>query len=140
MPKVKVASLTATKLQSSQGSFLIVGRDGAGREVEIELPIGAMRRLSAEMQRAAMATPRPSSVPANATPGEWGEVVPLDVRNAAVGIIQPPAGPAVGVVFDQGFDTELTFRLPVRTAMELGKLILGEAEKLGATTAPSTPR
>jgi hypothetical protein len=48
----------------------------------------------------------------------------------------PPAGPAVGIVFDQGQDTELAFRLPVKGALELGTLLLVEAEKLKDEPVP----
>jgi hypothetical protein len=131
MPKVKLSSVTATKLRTTDGVFAVHGRDAAGREVEVELPLSAIRRLAAETRRASLVTPRRSSLPANAgLPGDWSEVVPLDVRTAAVGALTPPAGPAVGIVFDQGEDTELTFRLPAKGARDLGQMLLAEGEKL----------
>lgn len=135
MPKTKLSNISATKLRAKEKSFSIFGKDSAGREVEVELPLGAITRLAAETRRAAMATPRPSSIPANA-PGEWGEVVPLDVKTAVVGTLQPPAGPAVAIVFDQGHDTELAFRLPPASALELGKLLQAEGEKLKNAPEP----
>lgn len=139
MPKAKLSSVAAVKVQAKEGSFLIVGRDPAGRAVEVELPLTAIRRLAAETRRAAAVTPRASSLPANA-PGEWGEVVPLDIKTAAVGTLMPPAGPAVGVVFDHGLDTELAFRLPPKTALELGQLLLTEGEKLKDAPPPQVVR
>lgn len=139
MPKAKLSSVSAVKVQAKDKVFSIFGKDGAGREVEIELPLSSMTRLAAETRRAALATPRPTSIPANA-PGEWGEVVPLDIRTAAVGTLQPPAGPAVGIVFDHGHDTELTFRIPPSTALELGKLLLAEGEKLKDAPLPQGVR
>ncbi|BCJ92346.1 hypothetical protein IZ6_30810 [Terrihabitans soli] len=135
MPKAKLTNVTATKLRAQDKSFSIFGKDSAGREVEVELPLSAITRIAAETRRAAMSTPRPSSIPANA-PGEWGEVVPLDVRTAVVGTLQPPAGPAVAIVFDQGRDTELAFRLPPASALELGKLLQAEGEKLKDAPTP----
>ena len=139
MPKAKLSSVNAIKVQAKDKVFSIFGRDGAGREIEIELPLSSMTRLAAETRRAALATPRATSIPANA-PGEWGEVVPLDIKTAAVGTLQPPAGPAVGIVFDQGQDTELTFRIPPSTALELGKLLLAEGEKLKDAPLPQGVR
>jgi hypothetical protein len=140
MPKSKLASVNAIKVQAKDKVFSIFGRDGAGREVEVELPLSSLTRISAETRRAAMSTPRPTSIPANAAAGEWGEVVPLDIRTAAVGTLQPPAGPAVGIVFDQGHDTELTFRIPPQTALELGKMLLAEGEKLKDAPPPQGMR
>lgn len=135
MPKAKLSNVTATKLRAQDKSFSIFGKDAAGRDIEVELPLAAITRIAAETRRAAMATPRPSSIPANA-PGEWGEVVPLDVRTAVVGTLQPPAGPAVAIVFDQGYDTELAFRLPPASALELGRLLQAEGEKLKNAPTP----
>ncbi len=135
MPKVKLASIVGLKTKGAEKVFSIYGRDGAGREVEVELPLSFLTRLSAEARRAALATPRPTSLPANA-PGEWGEVVPLDVRTAAVGTLQPPAGPAVGLVFDHGNDTELAFRLPPATALDVGRMLVAEGEKLKDAPVP----
>jgi hypothetical protein len=135
MPKAKLASFHAVKVHAAEKTFSIFGRDGAGREVEVELPPSAMTRIAAETRRAALITPRPTSIPANA-PGEWGEVVPLDIKTAVVGTLQPPAGPAVAIVFDQGHDTELTFRLPPQSALEIGKLLQAEGEKLKDAPAP----
>jgi hypothetical protein len=135
MPKSKLSTVTATKYRAKDKVFSIFGRDSAGRDVEIELPFESLTRVSAETRRAAMATPRPTSIPANA-PGEWGEVVPLDVRTAVVGTLQPPAGPAVAIVFDQGMETELAFRLPPASALELGKLLHAEGEKLKDAPLP----
>ena len=53
-----------------------------------------------------------------------------------VGTLQPPAGPAVAIVFDQGQDTELTFRIPPKSALELGKLLMDEGEKLKDAPPP----
>ena len=140
MPKVKLATFLAVKVRASEQTFSIFGRDAAGREVEVELPLTMMTRVSAETRRAALITPRPTSVPANATPGEWSEVAPLDIRAAAVGTLQPPAGPAVGLVFDPGHDTELTFRLAPSNAREVGKLLMDEAEKLKDEPLPPSLR
>lgn len=135
MPKSKLTNVTATKLRAQEKAFSIFGKDSAGRDVEVELPLAAITRIAAETRRAAMATPRASSIPVNA-PGEWGEVVPLDVKTAAVGTLQPPAGPAVAIVFDQGHPTELSFRLPPASAMALGKLLQAEGEKLKDAPTP----
>jgi hypothetical protein len=135
MPKAKLTSITATKLKAKDKAFSIFGKDGSGRDIEVELPLSAITRLAAEARRAAMSTPRPSSIPANA-PGEWGEVVPLDIKTAVVGTLQPPAGPAVAIVFDQGHDTELAFRIPPASALELGRLLTAEGEKLKGAPAP----
>lgn len=135
MPKIKMSSVTATKLRAKEKAFSVFGRDSAGRDVEIELPLDSLRRLGAETRRASLATPRASSIPANA-PGEWGEVVPLDIRTAVVGTLQPPAGPAVAIVFDQGQETELAFRLPPASALELGRLLQAEGEKLKNAPPP----
>ena len=59
---------------------------------------------------------------------------------AAVGTLQPPAGPAVGLVFDPGHDTELTFRLAPSNAREVGKLLMDEAEKLKDEPLPPSLR
>lgn len=135
MPKVKLASIIGLKTRGAEKVFSIFGKDGAGRDVEIELPLSFLTRLSAEARRAALATPRPTSLPANAA-GDWGEVVPLDVKTAAVGTLQPPAGPAVGLVFDHGNDTELAFRLPPATALDIGRMLLAEGEKLKDAPIP----
>jgi hypothetical protein len=135
MPKVKLSNITATRLNAKDKAFSIFGKDATGRDIEVELPVSALTRLAAEARRAAMTTPRPSSIPANA-PGEWGEVTPLDIKTAVVGTLQPPAGPAVAIVFDQGHATELAFRLPPASAHELGKLLQAEGEKLKGAPPP----
>jgi hypothetical protein len=136
MPKVKLASLAGIKTKGTERVFSVYGRDSAGRDLEIEFPLSILSRLAVETRRAAIVAPRLSSVPADAKPGEYGEVQALDVRSASVGTLMPPAGPAVGVVFDQGQDTELAFRLPAKAAHELGKLLLAEAEKLKDEPVP----
>jgi hypothetical protein len=130
MPKIKLASVSGVQVQARDGTFQITGRDGAGREVQVELPISAARKLSAETRRASLVKPGAPSAPALGTPGGGSDVVPLDVRTAAVGTLTPPAGPAVAIVFDQGEDTELAFRLPAAGAKELGELLVREGEKL----------
>jgi hypothetical protein len=62
--------------------------------------------------------------------------VPLDVRTAAVGTLMPPLGPAVAMVLDHGLDTELAFRLPPVTALELGRMLVDEGEKLKDAPLP----
>ncbi len=136
MPKVKLASLVGIKTKGAERVFSVYGRDSAGRDLEIEFPLSILTRLAAEARRAALVAPRLSSVPSDAAPGEYGEVQALDVRTASVGTLMPPAGPAVGIVFDQGQDTELAFRLPAKGALELGKLLLVEAEKLKDEPVP----
>ncbi|MGQ4274390.1 hypothetical protein [Terrihabitans sp. B22-R8] len=128
MPKVKLANVLGVQVQAKDGTFSILGRDGAGREIQVELPISAATKLAAETRRAALAKPFAPSP--TAAPGSWGEVVPLDVRTAAVGTLSPPAGPAVAIVFDQGEPSELTFRLPASGALELGNLLIQESTKL----------
>ncbi|MDX6805076.1 hypothetical protein [Terrihabitans rhizophilus] len=129
MPKIKLTNIVGVQVQSKDETFSILGRDGAGREVVVELPLSAARKLAAETRRIAMVRPKtPNPVPQ--VPGQTGEVVPLDIRTAAVGTLTPPAGPAVAIVFDQGEETELAFRLPAAGALELGHLLVKEGEKL----------
>jgi hypothetical protein len=129
MPKVKLSNVAGVQIQAREGTFSILGRDSAGRETVVELPLSAMKKLAAETRRASLLRPGTPSTPFQ-SPGEIGEVVPLDVRTAAVGTLTPPAGPAVAIVFDQGEDSELTFRLPAQGALELGQLLVAEADKL----------
>jgi len=140
MPKVRLAALAGIKTRAADKVFAVYGRDSAGRELEIEFPLAMMTRLAAEARRAALVTPRRTSLPANARPDEWGEVQALDIRDAAVGTLMPPAGPAVGMVFDRGRDTELAFRLAPNTAIELAKLLLAEGEKLKDEAPPPSLR
>ncbi|MFC5069475.1 hypothetical protein [Flaviflagellibacter deserti] len=130
MPKAKMTNVVGVTVQAKAGTFSILGKDSAGREIEFELPLDAMKRLAAETRRASMLHPGPSLVPKDAKPGEWGQVVPLDIRTAAVGTLSPPAGPAVAIVFDQGHETEIAFRIPGDGAKHLGELMIKESEKL----------
>jgi hypothetical protein len=129
MPKIKLSNVAGVQVQARDGTFSILGRDGAGRETVVELPLSAAKKLAAETRRVSLLRPSAPSAPYQA-PGDTGEVVPLDVRTAAVGTLTPPAGPAVAIVFDQGHENELTFRLPAQGALELGQLLIAEADKL----------
>ena len=140
MPKVKLTTLAGIKTNAAERAFSVFGRDSAGRDVEVEFPLSILTRLVAEAKRASLLTPRQTSLPANAKKDEWSEVQALDVRDAAVGTLMPPAGPAVGMVFDRGRDTELAFRLPPKTAIELAKLLIAEGEKLKDEAPPPSLR
>lgn len=129
MPKTKLATISGVQVQADAGAFSILGRDAAGNEIEIELPMSAMNRLAAETRRAALVE-MTSKSQALEERGKWGEVVALEARSARVGRLQAPGAPTVALIFDHGEQTELAFRFPPKGAYELGTMLVREAERI----------
>jgi hypothetical protein len=129
MPKTKLATISGVQVQANAGTFSILGRDSAGNEIEVELPMSAMNRLAAETRRAALVE-MTSKGQALEERGKWGEVVALEARSARVGRLHAPGAPTVALIFDHGEQTELAFRFPPKGAHELGVMLVRESERI----------
>jgi hypothetical protein len=129
MPKTKLATIGGVQVQAKAGTFSILGKDSAGNEIEVELPMCAMIRLAAETRRAALVE-MTSKGQALEERGKWGEVVALEARSARVGRLHAPGAPTVALIFDHGEQTELAFRFPPKGAHELGVMLVRESERI----------
>ena len=129
MPKTKLVTISGVQVQANAGTFSILGRDSAGNEIEVELPMNAMNRLAGETRRAALVE-MTSKGQALEERGKWGEVVALEARSARVGRLHAPGAPTVALIFDHGEQTELAFRFPPKGAHELGVMLVRESERI----------
>jgi hypothetical protein len=130
MPKQKIKTVTNVRLGVEGGTFTLNGRDGAGRDVEIELPVNALPRLAQEARRAALAA-QARGVRLDGL-GAWGDATGVETQAVQVGHF-PGDPPSVALVFDPGTSNELAFRFPTDGARELGQHIVAEADRLAGS-------
>jgi hypothetical protein len=127
MPKQKIKTVTTVRLAVESGTFTLNGRDGAGREIEVELPVSALPRLAQEARRASLAA-QARGVRLGGQ-GDWGDATGVETQAVQVGHF-PGDPPSVALVFDPGTDNELAFRFPTEGARQLGQHIIAEADRL----------
>lgn len=133
---MKDVTAKATTTAWTDTTVLISGKDGAGRKVSVELPIEALLALNA-MTRQRMAS---SNVKRQrdrlAGPGSPVEM--LGAQSVTVAQAMTIDGEIAALTFDQGTDSEISFRLSFQQAKALGG-ILGNLTPMVAPAA-DTPR
>ena len=119
---MKDITVRATSNSWTSETFLVSGKDGAGRRITVEVPIEAIPAINA-MARRRMAASNLKSQQATAE-GPWLYVQTLPVESINAGQMPTPDGEIVALTFDRGLETEISFRLPFAEAEELGRLLL----------------
>ena len=126
---IKLTKVTDCQIDGATSTITIVGSDDAGNEVRIAMSADSHADMMARIKIAAFAHTRGTSP---WKPGaEWQVAAAYAPNHVAVGIVSNDHRNAyVGLTFDGGSATEITFRLPARLAKQVGKRLVSTSEHL----------
>ena len=127
----KIAKASSTAWQTFEGGLcaIIVGRDSVRREVSIAVPAGAFLGLAGEARRRiAAAEAKGQHIP---LPPTWHHLNFLPVLTMNVGTTD---NQKVGIILDQGLETEFGLSIPPEHARELGRQLIEQADRASGTT------
>lgn len=120
---MKKLSVKATRTEWTPTTLNLIGKDGVGRDVEVQVHIESLPYLNTEARRR-MAASKVQSQRHTAMEGPYVFLQAAPVRTIDAGQFLTTDGETIALTFDQGLDTEMSFRLSFQHAEELGRLLL----------------
>jgi hypothetical protein len=129
----KIVKVKNNTWETIDGGLCVIfrGQDSLRREVAMAVPAGALKILWADALRRLGAEKTKSE--RRLLPPQWHQVNFLSAQTALVGTTD---NQRVGVILDQGIDTEFGLSIAREDARELGRQLIAEADKLPHSTKP----
>jgi hypothetical protein len=129
MPKVLKVINTIWGYVDGVLCAICIARDSVRREVQMAIPAAAFLSLAGEARRRIAAEQaRGQHVP---IPEPWMSVRFLATQTMNVGTTD---NQKVGVILDRGLETEFGLSIEPEYALELGRQLIAEAEKIRSAT------
>ena len=119
---MKDITVRATSNSWTSETFLVSGKDGAGRRITVEIPIEAIPALNSMARRRMAASSLPSQQATAEGPWLYAQTLPVASINARR--MPAPDGEIIALTFDRGQETEIAFRLSLQEAEQLDQLLL----------------